>query len=375
MKLGEGDREMSYKLLGEGLLVRVDELSDLPEIEAIIFDVDGTLVDVKKSYYLAIKLTTCIILDGLYGIECKLGDDVNEAIELLKALGGFNNDWNISSILTQAIFLFAGKVEKSGCLTKKIKIENYLDDVVGERSAPEYVEWSIEWIRETVRRNFGKHVSREDFESILDGEAERTGRGAALKDLRSSLGPLTIYGSGLLTTLFDEIYLGEEGIRTKYGIEPRHVSWQGAILNEKLLIKEETLKELVEAAPKGLAIVTGRGKWESSASLRPILEYFDLESSIFMGDAEWPGKPDPTGLIKCAKAMNAEKVIYVGDSAEDLLTVRNAREKGLDALFAGVLTNEHLFDFFLENKAEIIMEDINDLPKTLKERGSMWKPF
>ncbi|MCS7133094.1 MAG: hypothetical protein NZ918_05205 [Aigarchaeota archaeon] len=367
---------MSYKLLGRGLLIHADKFDEVSEVEAIIFDIDGTLIDVRKSYDLTIKLTTCIILNELYGIECKLGNDVDEVIRSIKMLGGFNNDWNTSSIIIQVIFLHAthaGRCEKT---LGKIDVENYLSRVVEGESAPEYVRESIKWLNEIIRGHFGKYLEKKDLESFLDREAEKIGRKEALKDLRSSLGPLTSYRSGLLTTLFDEIYLGDDGIRERYGLDPLYVSWRGAVLNEELFIEEETLRELSELVPRGLAIVSGRGRWESEKSLEPVLAYFDLESSVFIGNViRGPEKPDPTGLIECARRMGAGKVLYVGNSAEDLIMVRRASERGLDAMFAGVLTNEYSLNFFIENGAEILMENINDLPRALKREEKLWKPF
>lgn len=367
---------MSYKLLGEGLLIRVDKFDEISELEAVIFDVDGTLIDVRKSYGLTIKLTPCIILEKLYGIECRLGSDVDEIIGSIKMLGGFNNDWNTSSIITQTIFLYTSQVRKRQESLGRINIEDYLNRVVEGESGPEHVRKSIKWLHGIIKEHYGKYFEREDLESLLDKEAEKFGKAEALKELRNSLGPLTSYGSGILTTLFDEIYLGEEGIRRRYGTDPLYVSWRGAILEEELLIEKETLRELSELVPRGLAIVTGRGRWESEKSLKPILEYFDLESSIFIGGIpRRPEKPDPTGLIECARAMGANKVLYVGDSAEDLIMVRKASEKGLETMFAGVLTHEYSLNFFIENGAEIITENINNLPRALQREEKPWKPF
>jgi len=367
---------MSYKLLGEGLLIRSEKFDELSKIEAVVFDIDGTLVDVTKSYYLTIKLTTCVILHKLCGLECKLGSDVDAVIKSLKMLGGFNSDWNTAATIIQAIFLHSSDVESCRETLEKIDIENYLDCIVEGESSPEYVKESLKWFNGILKENFGRHLEREDIESLLDEEAEKLGRVEALRKLRISLGPLTSYRSGLLTTIFEEIYLGEEGTRGKYGVDPTYVSWRGAILNEELLIEEETLKELNELVPKGLAILTGRGKWESEKTLESIRQYFKLESSVFIGDIiRGPEKPDPTGLIRCAKAMGAEKVLYVGDSAEDLILVRRASEKGLDAMFAGVLTNEQSFNFFIENGAEIVVEDVNELPRALMREESLWRPF
>ena len=367
---------MSYKLLGEGVLVLSNRLDELSKVESIIFDCDGTLIDVSKSYYLAIKLTALMILKEMYGIYLKLGSDVNELIDVLKMLGGFNNDWNTSSILIQAVLLNVDSIEMIKEDLDEIRIDEYLRNVVDGESFPKHVKSSIEWMKNMVSKYAGKYLKMEDVESILDEEARKRGKLEHLKRLRAMLGPLTAYGAGILTTLFDEIYLGEEGILKKYGSKPKYVSWRGAIENETFFIDEEILKELSETAPKGLAIVTGRGRWETEKALKQLVKYFDMDASIFVADApENPEKPDPAGLIECAKRLQAEKVLYVGDSAEDLILVKKAAERGLDALFAGVLTNENSVNFFMENEADAIIEEINKLPRILKRQEALWRPF
>ncbi len=165
-------------------------------------------------------------------------------------------------------------------------------------------------------------------------------------------------------------------MREKYGEKPHYVHWEGAVNRETPLIREETLQELVNLLPKGLAIVTGKGRWEAEKTLGPLLRYFDLEASVFIADQREAGeKPDPTTLIECAEKLKAEKIIYVGDSAEDLLLVKNAVKEGLDASFAGVLTNEYALNFFIENEADIILEDVNNLPKIFRREETIWSPF
>ncbi|MBI2647042.1 histidinol-phosphate transaminase [Candidatus Woesearchaeota archaeon] len=81
----------------------------------LIFDIDGVLVDVSKSYRIAIKQTA----------EYFMGEKVSlEKIQSFKNKGGYNNDWSI----TQAIIKSKGKnVEK-----KKIikKFQDYYNKLV-----------------------------------------------------------------------------------------------------------------------------------------------------------------------------------------------------------------------------------------------------
>lgn len=65
-------------------------------IEAIIFDMDGVLVDVKSSYREAIKKTVAAVLKESFAQSREISDT---PIEILKRIPGFNNDWDLSYAL------------------------------------------------------------------------------------------------------------------------------------------------------------------------------------------------------------------------------------------------------------------------------------
>jgi len=61
-------------------------------VDAILFDIDGTLVDERRSYREAVRLTA----------EHVLGESVSEQdVELIKQLPGLNNDWHATWALIQ----------------------------------------------------------------------------------------------------------------------------------------------------------------------------------------------------------------------------------------------------------------------------------
>jgi phosphoglycolate phosphatase-like HAD superfamily hydrolase len=369
---------MDYKLLGEGAMVNQRSYDKLAEVEAIIFDCDGTLIDSTESYYLADRIVACIILEKLYGLKCSLGRDVNDVLERLEMLGGFNNDWYKTGLITQSIIMKVDEpVERIADDIAEIDDVNaYLERCMVEVSSPDYVLNGLRWISEKASQAYGSIMWLRDFEKLIDTEAERLGRLMRIQELRGLLGPLTRYGSGLLTTLYDEVYLGLEGVRERYGVEPRYVSWEGLLENEKPLIMEEVLEKLSEGVPKGIAIATGRGRWETEKGLGELIYYFDLEASVFAADL--PNryeKPNPWILIECSKRLGAEKVMYVGNSLEDLLLVENARGNGLDALFTGILTNPYALEIFIRKGADAIIDDVNLLPRLIERGEVFWKPF
>ncbi len=368
---------MSYKLLGEGVMILEESFDAFRDVEAIVFDCDGTIIDSRSSYRLADKITACIILEKLCGIECRFGKDFDDAIMRLEMLGGFNNDWDKTSAIIQAIFLHLREPPREMREIGRIEdIEEYLERCLAEESSPEDVRAGIEWIRVRASERYGRYMALKDLEEVLDEEAERRGRLQRLNELREIIDPSAGYGSGLLPTLYDEIYLGEEGVRQRHGSTPRYVSWAGLLDREKVVITRETLETLLRIVPRGLALATGRGRWETEKVLGDLIEYFDLSSSIF--SAEDPSsyeKPSPRILLECSKRLKAWSIAYVGDSFEDLLLVEKAVEEGLDAFFIGVLTNPYSMEIFMQNKADAIIEDVNSLPRVLKREEKLWSPF
>jgi histidinol-phosphate aminotransferase len=84
-RIAIGDRRINKTLL--------QALQDILPLEAILFDLDGVLVDVSQSYRVAIKKTA----------EHFTGKEVSFAeIENYKRMGGYNNDWDLTEALIQA---------------------------------------------------------------------------------------------------------------------------------------------------------------------------------------------------------------------------------------------------------------------------------
>ena len=72
-------------------------------MDVLIFDMDGVLIDVSKSYRKTIQRTIQIYLETCLGFErSRTGWITDEEISLFKSAGGFNNDWD----LTSGLFLY-----------------------------------------------------------------------------------------------------------------------------------------------------------------------------------------------------------------------------------------------------------------------------
>lgn len=358
---------MSYRVVDGGALVLEDAAEELADAEAIVFDCDGTLVDVSGSFKMVGKLVTIVLLDQLYGVECRLGDDFDEAFQLLKMLGGFNNVRNVTMILLQAIFVNAGASKPKKRKMEKVDIEYYSNNLIRGNSRPDFAKEALRWIISMGVEKLGAYVTGDQLELLIEDEAKRLGAFEQLKEFRRLIGPIYPYGSGAFTTLFSEFWLGSEGIERRHGVKPRLYEGKGLIENERLIVKPSILEQLRDLAPKGLAILSGRGKWVALKALRPVLEYFRIDASVFTGD--WPrrmDKPNPVGLMECCKKLEASKIIYVGDGGEDLFLTREASKLGVKAHLAGLLTNKYSYAFFTKQRAEAILENVNFLPKLFK---------
>jgi len=92
---------------------------------------------------------------------------------------------------------------------------------------------------------------------------------------------------------------------------------------------------------------------------RAILSSFDIEDcfdSVVGGTSGFPKKPDPAGLKACLKELGVEasQTLYIGDSATDVKTARNAglpvvvMSYGYEKIPARELGADLVFDNFME---------------------------
>ncbi|MEM4718685.1 MAG: HAD-IA family hydrolase [Nitrososphaerota archaeon] len=355
---------MRYIIVDGGVLALEEKLNSLREVDAIIFDCDGTLVDVSSSFTLVGKLITAIYLDQLFGIDCAVGSDYDEAFQLLKMLGGFNNVRNIVSVILQAVFVELGCPDPLRGDLEPIELHHYMGQISHGWSSSKPLGNALRWLISSTAKHLGEYVTPEDVEALLERRACSPQK---LREFRRLIGPIFPYGSGAMTTLFSELYLGYEGIKRKYGVDPRYYDGPGILYNERLMVELEVLEALKRFAPNGLAILSGKGRWEAEKILSPVLHHFNSDAILFTGDDKREvDKPNPTGLLECCRKLGAKRVLYVGDGGEDYFLVLRARERGIEAHLAAVLTNKYSYAFFTRCLADAIIENANFLPKLFK---------
>ena len=127
---------MTLKEINPGIYANDSILSELNDVDGIIFDCDGVLVDVSNSYDLSIQRTTAYVLKEI--AEIQKFDPINsKIIDEFKSTGGFNDevDLTYASILSLAA---ANNLEKRGNQFILEVIENA--DATGITSVEKYLD-------------------------------------------------------------------------------------------------------------------------------------------------------------------------------------------------------------------------------------------
>lgn len=320
---------MTYQNKGRGIYIK-DTLNSVNQIDGIIFDCDGVLVDVSKSYDLAIKKTTAFILKKFANIESI--PITSQIISGFKATGGFNDEVDVTyaAILSLVAARKTAKNPKNFILTV---IENAND--TGIKSVEKFLG--------------GLNIDLSDIKKKLDYP-----------------GP---HATNPLYKIFDQIFYGPK-LYEKIFNRKSQFSGKGLIENDAVILTKKLLDALMKKFENKMAIVTGRGKDSISYSLKELLQEFNLKSSVFLEDEPRKlAKPNPKPLIMSIDKLGAKRCMYVGDSMEDLIMAKKANQMGKKITFCGIYgTSKNLAskkNFFEKNKTPIILESIHLLPKAL----------
>ena len=293
--------------------------------DAVVLDIDGVVVDVEDSYRRAIVES----IDHVYGRTI-----AHEDIQLFKNAGGFNNDWE----LTYAAALFLLATEEGYGRSLEAFTEAIADHGGG-----------LEAAERAVREEIGARAT------------ERVKNRWEPQRLRD---------------VFQQLYLGEELYRALEDGEPdadavfeQHTA--GFIHDEPLLLEPETRDHLTEIYDVG--ILTGRPAAEASIALERADLEVPADHRFTMDDWE-EGKPHPRALLTLADRFDAERIVFVGDTLDDVRTAVNAANADETRQYLGVgvltggLTGAEGREAFEDAGATAVLESVNDLPELLEER-------
>ncbi|ELY68745.1 TIGR01548 family HAD-type hydrolase [Natrinema versiforme] len=288
--------------------------------DAVILDIDGVLVDVADSYRRAIVESVETVYDRTIR-----KDDIQE----FKDAGGFNNDWELTH--AAALYILAteeGYGESLSAFTDAIAANG------GGLEAAETV------VREAIGARATQRVTgRWDRERLRD--------------------------------VFQQLYLGDELYRGLEGGEPDlERETIGFIHDEPVLLEPEARDRLLEGYDVG--VLTGRPAAEAEIALDRVGldDAIPLEHRFTMDDWE-EGKPHPRALTTLAERFDAESVIFVGDTLDDIRTAVNASDADPDREYRGIgvltggLTGDEGRQKYEREGATAVLESINALPDWL----------
>ena len=299
------------------------------EIDAVIFDMDGVLLDISQS----IRVVNCLAVP--YYLRTVLGwpapDDLltSSDIELFKNAGGFNDDWDLTYALVLH-YVAKGRENPSAAPETLNVLQPNLNRYaarIKERGG---------WLRAAEEMVF-EHLTREDRLAVE-----------------------TDYRKYLVKQIFQEMFAGEH-CRRLYGFDPTLYTGPGYIARDRPLLDLSKLPE-----GKILGVQTGRTLEEARIGLEMCGLAERIPETHLVTKSDGFQKPKPGGLAALAGRLGFSCGIYIGDALDDLRTVQsfNAAHAPTAFLSAQVLTgpagraNEKLFR---TAGADLVAADVNEV--------------
>ena len=301
------------------------------EFDSIIFDCDGVLIDVTKSYDTTINKTISYVLKEIADIAVDM-PLTNELLLKFKSTGGFNDEIDIT--YSGVLCYIASKKLNKNPTELILDVLNNADDT------------GISYI--------------ENFLNKIDVD---------ISDIKSRLNYPSVEKNDLIHATFDQLFFGPE-LYNKIFQKESKFSDNGLIENDNVIVTSELIEALKKKFNDKIAIVTGRGFNAISSSLKELLNQFNVENSVFLEDESRDlAKPNPQSLIRAMKGLNSKNCLYVGDSMEDMILAKRASELGFNATFCGIYGSSKLPEvkkkIFTEYNVPLILETISQLPDIL----------
>ena len=284
-------------------------------VDAVVFDIDGVLVDDAASYRRAIRAT----------LWAHYGETISPAaIQSFKAAGGFNNDWELTD--AAALWVLA---RRRGYPAAVAAYTDAISDAGGGLAG------ATEVLRQSLTESAWAAVTAQwDPESIR--------------------------------CVFQHLYLGSDRYAAIEG-PPVWTDLPGYIDDERVLVTEATLTTLRGAVELG--VVTGRPAAEAAIALDRAGLSVPRDRQVTMNDP-FPGKPDPAGLLAVCERLGAAHAVFVGDTRDDMEAARRADEMAAQRIDGiGVLTGGASGEAgrrTLEGAgASQVLDSVNELPRVL----------
>lgn len=319
----------------------------------IVFDMDGVIVDVSRSYRETVRQTARLFFKGAPNWQ-DLPDPLFSLKDLaqLKQRGGLNNDWELTyRVLTLLISLVKPTTlvsdetawEYHHGLINRCNLDALIECLT-TRSAP----------LDFLYANAGDYLS----EQIQTLSSHDVGSGNVIKQI------------------FQEIYLGQDLFKRTYNLPAKINQGVGLIDQESLLIEIDFFNQLSKV--NLLAIATGRPAAEAEYALDKfkIRSYFSMmlslddclrEENLLVketSDRISLSKPHPFMLNRIADMYSEiiSKCYYIGDMPDDMQAASRSNHGYAGIGFVASAADKSSLIPALENAgASHIIHDISQL--------------
>lgn len=322
-------------------------------LDTALFDVDGVLIDTRRSYRLAVMRGSehlVRVVNGLAEAPSPLVSQ--EDIAAFKLAGGFNSDWDATQLFAA---LWTARLREW-------------------RGLPEANVSMAEW-------------------AARASEAARADRGG-LAWLRETVPATAIPDADTARWAHDEFYWGAALVHDLYGHSPVFAPHaEGFVHNEELLLREEALPALRRMGLTRFGLITGRVGSEVDWALRRLAGGCGLREGEPPEGAPWYedthgrspfacvvpatvyAKPDPRALAHAVRAIGSSAGLYVGDTADDLdLVLRYRREErpadpALPPILAVAIAHGVEAETYAARGADLVLREVGALPEALSQLG------
>ena len=282
----------------------------------IVFDMDGVIIDVSRSYRDTVRQTARLFFKGA-GSWKNLPDPLFSLTDLarVKQSGGLNNDWDLTFLIIVLLFTL---VEIPTCDYDPDPWSRYDKVIRGcdVTALSQFLNSNKSPLTFLLKKN-GKQKN-EFISGLFTGDV----------------------GSGnIIKQIFQEIYLGKEMFEATYKIPTKMYNGQGLINREKLMLDKSILEDLSKT--NILAIATGRPKIEADypLDLFDLRKFFKItytlddcikeEQKIYENVKKRVSlsKPDPFMLDAIAETQkhHVSRFYYIGDMPDDMAAASNSK--------------------------------------------------
>ena len=321
---------MTLEKKSEGIYVDDSHVDLFEKIDGIIFDCDGVLIDITKSYDLAIIKTTQYVLEKF----AKITDSINvdfKIIDGFKSTGGFNDEVDLTYAAIISL-VAAQKLEKN-------QTEFIFDVIVNADSS-------------------GILSVEKYIENLID-----------ISEIKNQLSYPGTHHQNPLYQIFDQLFYGPK-LYEKLFQNKSQFTEPGLIEQDDVILNESLLELLQKKFDSKITMVTGRGKESVSYSLKEMLQKFNLTNSVFLEDESRDlAKPNPKPLFDSIKGINSNVTLYVGDSMEDFIMAKKVTDMGTRVVFCGIIgtskNSQEKLELFEKNEAGLVLDSIHLIPKVL----------